>query len=79
MIVSKFFFGFMSLLIASIVENSRTLPGIYFIFLENILDQTWKSFNTIFGPQWKDPKSSFQKARFTTFLQVTYPKFRLKL
>ena len=60
MIVWKFFFGFMSLLIASIVENSRTLPGIYFIFLENILDQTWKSFNTIFGPQWKDPKSSFQ-------------------
>ena len=29
-------------------------------FKKNLLDQIQKSFNTIFGPQWKDQKSSYQ-------------------
>ena len=31
---------FMSLLTASLVKNSRTLAGIYFILLKNVIDQT---------------------------------------
>ena len=50
----------MSLLTALIVKNSHILGRIYFIFLKNILNQTWKAFNTKFGPQWKDRKSSYQ-------------------
>ena len=50
----------MSLLTTLIVKNSLTLPGIYFIFLKNVLGRTWKSFNTKFGSQWKDSKSSYQ-------------------
>ena len=34
--------------------------GIFFIFLKNVIEQTWKVFNTKFGPQWKDRKSSYQ-------------------
>ena len=41
----------MSLLIASIVKNSYIQTGIKFIFLENVLDQTWKAFNTKYGLQ----------------------------
>ena len=33
---------------------------IYFIFLKNVQDQTWKSFNTKFGPERKGRKSSYQ-------------------
>ena len=50
----------MSLLAASIVKNSCILTGNYFLFLKIAIDQTWKSFNTKFGPQWKDPKSNYQ-------------------
>ena len=32
-----------------IVENSYILPGIYIIFLENVLHHTWNAFNTEFG------------------------------
>ena len=31
-------------------------------FYKNVLEQTWKVFNTRFGPQWKDWESSY-KAR----------------
>ena len=38
----------MFLLTALIIKNSHILVGIYFIFQKNILDQTWKAFNTKF-------------------------------
>ena len=51
----------MSLLTALIVKNSHVLAGIYFIFLENATVETWKSFNTKFGPPWKDRERSYQE------------------
>ena len=56
-----FFLLYMSLLPASIVENSDILVEIYFIFLKTVLDQT---FNTTFGPPKFGPtkfwESSYQ-------------------
>ena len=44
---------------------------IYFIFLENVMHQTSKAFNTKFGPQWKDRKSSSQvKQIFALFCKL---------
>ena len=43
-----------------IVKKSHILARIYFIFLKNALDQTWKAFNIKLGPQLKDRKSSYQ-------------------
>ena len=50
----------MPLLTAPIVKNSHILTEVYFIFLKNVLGQTWKPFHTEFGPQWKDQKRSYQ-------------------
>ena len=53
---------------------------IYFIFLKNVVDQTWKVFNTKFGPKWKDPKSSYQVRQIIAlFLQISCSNFKLKL
>ena len=53
--VYKIFFCFFTfLLTAPIVKNSHILAGIYFVFLKDVLDQTLKTFDTKFGPQWKD-------------------------
>ena len=35
----------MYLLTAPSVKNSHILAEIYFIFLKNVLDRTWKAFN----------------------------------
>ena len=78
--LQSFLFLFMSLVTVLIVKNSHILAGIYFIFLKNVHDQTWKSFNTKFRPQWKDRKSSYQsKTDFSIFLQISCCNFRLKL
>ena len=61
-----FIFLFMSLLRA----------GIYFMFLKNVLKQSWKSFNTKFRLQWKELAS---KANFSTFLLLSCSNFKLKL
>ena len=53
-IVCTFFLFFMTLLTALTVEDSRILAGIYFIFLERVIDQTWKAFNIKLGALWKD-------------------------
>ena len=51
----------MSSLTALFVKNSHILARIYFVFLKkNVADQIWKSFNTKFGPQWKDRESSYR-------------------
>ena len=52
-----YFLLFMSLSTAPIVKKTY-LAGIYFIFLKNVLKQTWKSFNTKFRPQCKDRETS---------------------
>ena len=40
-----------------------------------MLDQTWKSFNKEYGPQWKDRKSSYEVrenlARFSNWVGLT--------
>ena len=41
---------FMSLSITKFVKKSAIYARIYFIFLKNVLKQTWNSFNTKFGP-----------------------------
>ena len=43
-----------SAITAPFVKNSHILAGIYFTFLKNVLDLTQKSFDTVFGPHWKD-------------------------
>ena len=56
----------MSLLTASNIKDSHILAGFYFVTLKNALDQSWKSFNTTFGPQWKDKKRSDQVRQIST-------------
>ena len=58
-IVCTFFLFFMTLLTALTVEDSRILAGIYFIFLERVIDQTWKAFNIKLGALWKDQEGSY--------------------
>ena len=50
----------MSLFTARIDKNRHIQARIYFIFLKNILKQTWKFFKTKFRPQWKDRKSNYK-------------------
>ena len=56
----------MSLLTYWIVKNSHILAGTYFIFLKNVLYQTWKAFKAKFGPQWKDRESKYQVRQILT-------------
>ena len=49
--LQNFLLRFMSLSTAPVVKNRHVLSVIYFIFLKNVLDKTWKAFNTKFEPQ----------------------------
>ena len=76
----NFLLHFMSLLAAPIFKNSYVWLKFILSFSENILDQTSKAFNTKFGPQWKDKKSSYQlKQILQLFLKITYSSFELKV
>ena len=58
-IVWKIFFCFLCLnKQRQLLKTVNFLAEIYFIFLKNVIHQTSKDFNTKFGPQWKDRKSS---------------------
>ena len=60
-IVWKIFFCFLCLnKQLQLLKTVILLAEIYFIFLENVIHQTSKAFNTKFGPQWKDRKSRSQ-------------------
>ena len=59
-IVLKILILFMSLVTTKLVKNSHTYARIVFIFLKNVLNQTWNYFNTKFQPQWEYGKSSYQ-------------------
>ena len=50
----------MSLLIAKFVKKSHIKARIYFIFLKNVLKETWNSFKMLFGPQRKDGTNSYE-------------------
>ena len=56
--MQKILLLFMALWTALVVKNNHILAGIYFIFLKNVLEQTWKAFNTKFGPPWNNRESS---------------------
>ena len=45
-VVKIFFCIFMSLLTAKFVKSIHILARIYFIFLKNVLKQTWIALNT---------------------------------
>ena len=50
----------MSLLNAKFLKTCHIYARIYFAFLKNVLKQTSNYFNTKFGTQSKDRKSSYQ-------------------
>ena len=50
----------MLLLTTKFVKNGHIYDRIFFIFLKNVLKQTWHSFNTKFQTQRKDGESSYQ-------------------
>ena len=62
----------MFLLIAKLVKNSHILARIFFTFLENVLKQTWNSFNIKIQRQcvkrWETQLSN--KATFSTFFDT---------
>ena len=58
--LENFVLLFMLWLKAAIDKNSHIEAGIYFIFLQNLVKQTPKSFSSKFLPQWKDRKSSYK-------------------
>ena len=68
----------MSLLTASIDRNSHNLLETYFIFLKDVLEQKWKTFNTKFGPKWKDQKSRYEERRFLAFFAKLLLHVRVK-
>ena len=78
---AKFSFAFYGFLTVLIVNVSQILTGIYFIFLENVLDQTQKAFSTKFGRQWKSRKVGSNKVGkiLAHFFQISCSNFRLKL
>ena len=72
LIVWKKLFSFFMLLWTPIfVKNSNISATIFFIFLKNLLKQTWNSFDTKFQLQGKDLRSNYQvKENFRNFCQL---------
>ena len=77
--LKNFLLLFMPFITAQIVKNSHYLTGIYLIFLKNILDQTWETFNTKSRPQWIDRKCSYQERPILTLFCDLFSYFLLKL
>ena len=48
------------MLINSFNCYSHILTGIYLIFLKNVLNETWSSFKTEFGPRRKYRETSYR-------------------
>ena len=70
----------MILLTAKLVQNNHNYARIFFIFLKNVLKQTWNSFYIKFQPQWKDEKRSYQvKTILGLFCQVKLFHFYIKI
>ena len=58
--LQNFLFFFMFLLTTKFVKNSHFWGIGFFIFLQNVLKETWISFYTKFAPQWNHQKSGYQ-------------------
>ena len=71
--LQNFLLDFMSLIPTKFVRNSHIWAKIYFIFLENVLKQTWNSFYTNIEDQWKSWKSSYQAKQFLALFCYLIP------
>ena len=60
----------MFFLTTNFVKNSHILAGIFFMFLKDVLNQTWNAFNTIFLRRWKGRKSSYQGSEAFTIFSI---------
>ena len=58
--LQNFIFIFLSLLAGIFFKKQSYLARIFFIFLKNVLKQSWNSFYTKFRPQSIDRKSSYE-------------------
>ena len=70
---------FISFLTANFNKNSHFWYIIYFLFLKNVLEQTWNSFMTNFNLSEKIERLLLSKANFHPFLQLNCSNFRSKL
>ena len=79
--LQNFLLLFMPSLTAEIVKNSHILAGIYFIFLKNDLDKTFKE--SLLIPNQTSVKRSEEqlssRTKFNTFWGLSFSIFRLKL
>ena len=79
--LQNFLLLFMLLLTTAFVKNSHIKARNFLTFVENVLKQTWNSFNTKFQTQLKDCESRKQLSRkrnFRTFLSINCSNFRFK-
>ena len=67
----------MLLLTNKVVKSSHISTRIFFIFLNNVLKQTWNSFNTKFQPRWKDRESINQVRQILELFCHFIANFRL--
>ena len=58
--LQNFLLLLMSLLTALIVEQSYFHCNLLYLSKNKVLDQTWKAFNSKFGPHQKDREKSYQ-------------------
>ena len=74
-----FIFLFMFLLTIKKAKNSPIDTTIFSIFLINVLEQTWNSFNTKSITHWKRSEKQLPSmANFRTGLPLNWSKFRRK-
>ena len=59
---------FKFLFLTRFFRNSHIWTRIFFVFLKNVLQQTWNSFNSKFEHQQKDRKRSYQVRQILGFL-----------
>ena len=67
---------FISFLTANFNKNSHVWYRIYFLFLKNVLKQTWSSFMTNFNLSEKIERLLLSKANFHPFLQLNCSNFK---
>ena len=71
---------FLLLIFTSLLKAVKFWLQFTLYILENVLNLTLRYFNTEFGPQRKDQKSTYQVRRILAFfLQLSCSNFRLKL
>ena len=77
--LQHFLMPFISLLIAQCVKKGHIQARLNLIFLKILLKQTSNSFNTKFGTQYKNAKSSYQvRGNLNHFFGTNCSSFMLK-